>query len=100
MEHNPDNGHPAVLLFVRMRRSMPSLRLTRNSYIVIEKRELTVSVAFTSISLFTMVRMPLNIIPTYVSVAILCRNESSLTAVGGHSVTISRRHQENRRLLG
>ncbi|WVQ70586.1 hypothetical protein IAR50_000105 [Cryptococcus sp. DSM 104548] len=37
-------------------------------YIVIEKRELTVSVAFTAISLFTMLRLPLNIIPTYVVV--------------------------------
>nr|ODN96123.1 ATP-binding cassette transporter [Cryptococcus depauperatus CBS 7855] len=35
-------------------------------YIVIEKRDLTVSVAFTAISLFTMLRLPLNIIPTYV----------------------------------
>ncbi|WVQ85985.1 hypothetical protein IAT38_008153 [Cryptococcus sp. DSM 104549] len=35
-------------------------------YIVIEKRELTVSVAFTAISLFSMLRMPLNVIPTYV----------------------------------
>lgn len=37
-----------------------------SSFIVIAKRELTVSIAFTAISLFTMVRMPLNIIPTYV----------------------------------
>ncbi|TYJ55637.1 hypothetical protein B9479_003669 [Cryptococcus floricola] len=37
-------------------------------FIVIEKRELTVSVAFTAISLFTMLRLPLNIIPTYVVV--------------------------------
>ncbi|ORY29629.1 putative ATP-binding cassette transporter protein YOR1 [Naematelia encephala] len=36
------------------------------SFIVIEKKELTTSVAFTSISLFTMLRMPLNIIPVYV----------------------------------
>ncbi|WVR08508.1 hypothetical protein IAU60_005563 [Kwoniella sp. DSM 27419] len=35
-------------------------------YIVIEKRELTVSVAFTAISLFQMLRMPLNVIPTFV----------------------------------
>ncbi|EIW69963.1 hypothetical protein TREMEDRAFT_38635 [Tremella mesenterica DSM 1558] len=35
-------------------------------YIVIEKRELTVSVAFTSVSLFTMLRMPLNILPTFI----------------------------------
>lgn len=38
------------------------------SYIVIAQRELTVSVAFTAISLFTMLRMPLNVIPTYVGV--------------------------------
>nr|XP_018259698.1 ATP-binding cassette transporter [Kwoniella dejecticola CBS 10117]OBR81856.1 ATP-binding cassette transporter [Kwoniella dejecticola CBS 10117] len=35
-------------------------------YIVIAKRELTVSVAFTAISLFSMLRMPLNVIPTFV----------------------------------
>ncbi|KAK4688623.1 hypothetical protein P7C73_g1481, partial [Tremellales sp. Uapishka_1] len=35
-------------------------------FIVIEKRELTVSVAFTSISLFSMLRMPLNVIPTFI----------------------------------
>ncbi|KGB75304.2 ATP-binding cassette transporter [Cryptococcus deuterogattii R265] len=35
-------------------------------YIVIEKRDLTVSVAFTAISLFTMLRLPLNIIPSYI----------------------------------
>ncbi|ORX41111.1 hypothetical protein BD324DRAFT_613230 [Kockovaella imperatae] len=35
-------------------------------FIVIEKKELTVSVAFTSISLFTMLRLPLNVIPTYI----------------------------------
>ncbi|KAK8850432.1 hypothetical protein IAR55_004350 [Kwoniella newhampshirensis] len=34
-------------------------------YIVIAKRELTVSIAFTAISLFGMLRMPLNIIPTF-----------------------------------
>ncbi|KAL7422691.1 hypothetical protein Q5752_001982 [Cryptotrichosporon argae] len=34
------------------------------SFIVIEKRELTVSIAFTSISLFSMLRMPLNSIPS------------------------------------
>nr|XP_019008083.1 ATP-binding cassette transporter [Kwoniella pini CBS 10737]OCF46864.1 ATP-binding cassette transporter [Kwoniella pini CBS 10737] len=34
-------------------------------YIVIAKRELTVSVAFTAISLFSMLRMPLNVIPTF-----------------------------------
>lgn len=39
-----------------------------DSYIVIEKRDLTVSVAFTAISLFTMLRLPLNIIPSYVSI--------------------------------
>lgn len=38
------------------------------SFIFIAQRELTVSVAFTAISLFTMVRMPLNVIPTFVSV--------------------------------
>jgi hypothetical protein len=37
------------------------------SYIFIAQRELTVSVAFTAISLFSMVRMPLNVIPTFVS---------------------------------
>lgn len=31
------------------------------------KQELTVSVAFTAISLFSMLRMPLNVIPTFVS---------------------------------
>ncbi|OWZ59696.1 ATP-binding cassette transporter [Cryptococcus neoformans c45] len=39
-----------------------------DSYIVIEKRDLTVSVAFTAISLFTMLRLPLNIIPSYIVV--------------------------------
>ena len=39
------------------------------SYIVIEKRDLTVSVAFTSISLFSMLQLPLNVIPTYVGTA-------------------------------
>ena len=34
-------------------------------YIVIAKQELTVAVAFTSISLFSMLRMPLNAIPTF-----------------------------------
>lgn len=37
-----------------------------NSYIVIMKRDLTVSVAFTAISLFSMLRLPLNVIPTFV----------------------------------
>lgn len=37
-------------------------------YIIIEKRDLTVSVAFTAISLFTMLRLPLNIIPSYIVV--------------------------------
>lgn len=36
------------------------------SFIVFMKRDLTVSIAFTSISLFSMLRMPLNVIPTYV----------------------------------
>lgn len=36
------------------------------SFIFIAQRELTVSVAFTAISLFSMVRMPLNVIPTFV----------------------------------
>ncbi|WRT70588.1 uncharacterized protein IL334_007586 [Kwoniella shivajii] len=35
-------------------------------YIFVAKRELTVSVAFTAISLFSMLRMPLNVIPTFV----------------------------------
>jgi hypothetical protein len=30
------------------------------------KRDLTVSVAFTAISLFSMLRLPLNVIPTFV----------------------------------
>lgn len=38
-----------------------------HSYIVIAQRELTVSVAFTAISLFNMLQMPLNVIPTFVS---------------------------------
>ena len=37
------------------------------SFIFIAQRELTVSVAFTAISLFSMVRQPLNVIPTFVS---------------------------------
>jgi hypothetical protein len=41
-------------------------KLITISYIVIAGRELTVSVAFTSISLFSMLQMPLNVIPTYV----------------------------------
>jgi hypothetical protein len=44
-----------------------SFKLTRGSYIFIAQRELTVSIAFTAISLFSMVRMPLNVIPTFVS---------------------------------
>ncbi|OCF31742.1 ATP-binding cassette transporter [Kwoniella heveanensis BCC8398] len=35
-------------------------------YIAIEKRELTVSVAFTAISLFSMLRLPLNVIPSFI----------------------------------
>ncbi|WVF67988.1 hypothetical protein IAT40_002750 [Kwoniella sp. CBS 6097] len=37
-------------------------------YIAIEKRELTVSVAFTAISLFSMLRLPLNVIPSFIVV--------------------------------
>lgn len=40
--------------------------LAENSYIVVAKEELTVAVAFTAISLFAMLRMPLNVVPTYV----------------------------------
>lgn len=36
------------------------------AYVVVAQRELTVSIAFTAISLFTMVRMPLNTIPTFI----------------------------------
>lgn len=35
------------------------------------KRDLTVSVAFTAISLFSMLRMPLNVIPTFVSAVLV-----------------------------
>lgn len=48
--------------------ALPSRLIPFDSYIVIEKRDLTVSVAFTAISLFTMLRLPLNIIPSYVSI--------------------------------
>ena len=50
--------HPWILL--------PGTVLTV-SYIFIAQRELTVSIAFTAISLFSMVRQPLNVIPTFVS---------------------------------
>jgi hypothetical protein len=53
--------HTRVLFLVSV-----AVGMTDNSYIVIEKRELTVSVAFTAISLFSMLRTPLNIIPTFV----------------------------------
>jgi hypothetical protein len=49
---------------------------------VIAKRELTVAIAFTSISLFSMLRMPLNIIPTFVSV------RSSHLLLGSHALTV------------
>ena len=44
----------------------PCPAATDGIYIVIEKRDLRVSVAFTSISLFSMLRLPLNVIPTFV----------------------------------
>lgn len=38
-----------------------------DSYVLVAKQDLTVSVAFTAISLFGMLRMPLNFIPVFVS---------------------------------
>jgi len=66
VESGTDLRNSYLLLLVRV---LPALwsRSHFTSYIVIEKRELTVSVAFTAISLFSMLAMPLNVIPTYVS---------------------------------
>ena len=62
--HRAHSGHSHLLLLVSCLGKLMD-QLT-SSFIVIEKRELTVSVAFTSVSLFTMLRMPLNVLPTFV----------------------------------
>jgi hypothetical protein len=66
------------------------------SYIFIAQRELTVSVAFTAISLFSMVRMPLNVIPTFVSSPLPC-NRATLIP-GGVYPPSARLGQANRGL--
>jgi hypothetical protein len=66
LEHCPSPGHPHLVLQASLFFIEIVTRLIV-SYIFIAQRELTVSVAFTAISLFSMVRMPLNVIPTFVS---------------------------------
>jgi len=58
-------GDASIVFLVRGSLFLLCLTLI-NSYIVVAKKELTVSIAFTAISLFSMLRMPLNVIPTYV----------------------------------
>ena len=65
MECRTDFRNPYILFLVGCL-SCSTRPDCQYSYIAIEKRELTVSVAFTALSLFTMLQMPLNVIPTYV----------------------------------
>lgn len=63
-------GVTLISFFWRVEATTPLVHAAmadEHSYIVIEKKELTVSVAFTAINLFNMLRTPLNVIPTFVS---------------------------------
>jgi hypothetical protein len=67
MECRPSARDPDLFLQVRGLICVYKTQwLIGDSFIFIAQRELTVSVAFTAISLFSMVRMPLNVIPTFV----------------------------------
>lgn len=78
MEHCAHSRHFGRFLLVRC-----GIAGADTSYIVIAKRELTVANAFTSISLFTMLRAPLNVLPTFVGTALVALTADCLLVAGG-----------------